>query len=161
MRGGLRERSPGVWEVRAEVGRDPVSGRRRQISRTFRGNKRGAEKLLNALVVDADRGENQGADATFRTLSERWIQQASADLSPTTLRRYESLLRLHILPALGAVSIHKIKTADLDRLYLGLVAEKSLSPASVRQVHAVIRRALRQGVRWGWIATSRPQRAGR
>ena len=154
MRGGLRERSTGVWEVRAEVGRDPVSGRRRQISRTFRGNKRGAEKLLNTLVADADRGDNQGADASFRTLSERWIEQAGADLSPTTLRRYESLLRLHIHPALGAVSIHKIKTAELDRLYLGLVAEKGLSPASVRQVHAVVRRALRQAVRWGWIATN-------
>lgn len=152
MRGGLRERSPGVWEVRAEVGRDPVSGKRRQISRTVRGNKRAAEKVLNALVADTDRGENQGADATFEALADRWLEQAGADLSPTTLRRYRELLRLHIVPALGPVGIHKIKTAQLDRLYLGLVNEKGLAPASVRQVHAVIRRALRQAVRWGWIA---------
>ena len=154
MRGGLRERSSGVWEVRAESGRDPVSGQRRQISRTVRGSKRDAEKVLNALVADADRGEHQGADATFQALTDRWLEQAGPDLSPTTLRRYRDLLRLHILPGLGSVSIHKIKTADLDQLYRGLVTKKGLSPASVRQVHAIIRRALRQAVRWGWIATN-------
>lgn len=154
MRGGLRERSTGVWEVRAEAGRDPVTGKRRQISRTVRGSKRDAEKVLNALVAEADRGESQGADATFQALTDRWLEQAGPDLSPTTLRRYRDLLRLHILPDLGPLSIHKIKTADLDRLYVGLVAEKGLSPASVRQVHAIIRRALRQAVRWGWIATN-------
>ena len=140
--------------MRAEVGRDPVTGKRRQISRTVRGSKRDAEKVLNALVADADRGENQGADATFRALTDRWLEQAGADLSPTTLRRYRDLLRLHIHPGLGPVPIHKIRTADLDRLYLGLVTDKGLSPASVRQVHAIIRRALRQAVRWGWIATN-------
>src|SRR4051794_17781460 len=118
MRGGLRERSPGVWEVRAEVGRNPVTGRRRQISRTVRGSKRDAEKVLNAVVADADRGENGGADSTFQALSDRWLEQSGPDLSPTTLRRYRDLLRLHILPGLGAVQIHKIKTTDLDRLYL-------------------------------------------
>lgn len=154
MRGGLRERSTGVWEVRAESGRDAVTGKRRQISRTVRGSKRDAEKVLNALVADADRGEGQGADATFQALTDRWLEQAGPDLSPTTLRRYRDLLRLHILPGLGPIRIHKIKTADLDRLYLGLVSDKGLSPASVRQIHAIIRRALRQAVRWGWIVTN-------
>lgn len=150
----MRERSAGVWEVRAEAGRDPLTGKRRQISRTVRGSKRDAEKVLNALVAEADRGDAQGTDATFQALTDRWLEQAGPDLSPTTLRRYRDLLRLHILPGLGPAPIHKIKTADLDRLYIGLVTERGLSPASVRQVHAIIRRALRQAVRWGWIATN-------
>jgi hypothetical protein len=33
----MRERSPGAWELIVEAGRDPVSGRRRQVSRTFNG----------------------------------------------------------------------------------------------------------------------------
>lgn len=154
MRGGLRERSSGVWEVRAESGRDPVSGKRRQISRTVRGSRRDAEKVLNALVADSDQGRDHGTDATFRELSDRWLAQSGPDLSPTTLRRYEDLLRLHILPGLGSVKISRVRTADLDRLYVGLVKERGLSPASVRQIHAIIRRALRQAVRWGWIATN-------
>jgi len=154
VRGGLREKSPGVWEVRVEAGRDPVTGRRRQVSRSVRGTKREAQKVLNALVADADQGRHTGTSATFAELSEQWLALAENDLSPTTLRRYKGLLSKRILPALGDRSIQSIRADDLDRLYLGLVNEVGLAPATVRQVHAVIRRAFRQGVRWGWIATN-------
>ena len=154
MRGGLREKSAGVWEVRVESGRDPVSGKRRQVSRTVRGTKREAEKVLNALVVDADQGHHTGTSATFKELSEQWLALAENDLSPTTLRRYQNLLKKRILPALGDRPVQSIRTNDLDQLYLGLVNKVGLAPATVRQVHAVIRRAFRQAVRWGWIATN-------
>jgi integrase len=154
MRGGLRETASGVWEVRLEAGRDPVTGRRRQISRTLRGSKRHAQQLLNALVADADAGRVSGTSATFRQLTDEWLALASPDLSPTTLRRYRGLLEKRILPAIGPRPVHSIRANDLDRLYLALVSEVGLAPASVRQIHAVIRRALRQAVRWGWIASN-------
>ena len=34
---GMRERSPGAWELIVEAGRDPVTGKRRQASRIFNG----------------------------------------------------------------------------------------------------------------------------
>ena len=154
MRGSLRERSPGVWEVRVETGRDPVSGRRRQLSRSVRGTKREAETVLNRLVKEADDGTHTGSEATFKDVADRWLLISSADLSPTTTRRYRGLLDKHILPAIGSRAAHKIRTTDLDDLYLGLIHQSGLSPASVRQVHATIRRALSQAVRWGWIATN-------
>jgi len=154
MRGGLREKSPGVWEVRVESGRDPVTGKRRQVSRTVRGSKREAEKVLNALVSESDHGHHSGTSASFNELSDQWLALAENDLSPTTLRRYKNLLAKRILPALGDRSVQSIRTNDLDRLYLGLVNDVGLAPATVRQVHAVIRRAFRQAVRWGWIATN-------
>jgi integrase len=121
MRGGLRERTPGVWEVRVEAGRDPVSGRRRQISKTVRGTKRQAEQVLNKIVKEADDGQHVGTDATFTDVAERWLKLAEADLSPTTVRRYRGLLKLHITPAIGTVPAHKIRATDLDDLYLGLI----------------------------------------
>lgn len=150
----MRERTPGVWEVRAESGRDPLTGRRRQVSRTVRGNKRDAQRVLNQLVAEADQGKHNGTDATFADVAERWLTLSEADLSPTTVRRYRGLLDKHILPAIGSQPIHRVRTSDRDDLYLGLLKHRSLSPASVRQVHATIRRAMSQAVRWEWIATN-------
>jgi len=152
MRGGLRLQSPGVWELRLEAGRDPVTGRRRQISRTVRGSKREAQQVLNALVANTDKGQGTGTKATFEQLSIQWLALVANDLSPTTLHRYKNLLKVRILPAIGDRSVHAIRTNDLDRLYLGLVNEVGLAPATVRQSHAIIRRAFRQAVLWGWIA---------
>jgi integrase len=154
MSGGLRERTPGVWEVRLEAGRDPVTGRRRQVSRSVHGTKREAQRVLNSLLVEAEKGQGGRTAVNFKQLSEQWLALVSNDLSPTTIHRYKNLLKNRILPALGDRSLYSIRTNDLDRLYMGLVNEVGLAPATVRQAHAIIRRAFRQAVLWGWIATN-------
>jgi hypothetical protein len=45
MTGSIRKRSKDSWEVRINLGRDPLSGVRRQRSETIRGNKRDAESV--------------------------------------------------------------------------------------------------------------------
>jgi integrase len=154
VRGGLRQKDPGTWEVRLEAGRDPVTGRRRQISRTIHGTKREAQQVLNRLLANADIDQGGRTNATFETLSNQWLDLVKNDLSPTTIHRYRNLLKNRILPALGNGQVHSIRTNDLDRLYLGLVNEVGLAPATVRQAHAIIRRAFRQAVLWGWIAVN-------
>ena len=152
MSGGMRQRRPGVWEVRLEAGRDPVTGRRLQISRSVTGTKRDAQKALNELAVEADKGRYLGTATTFRQLSEQWLAFVGADLSPTTIRTYENLLSKRILPAIGNKSIKNIRASDLDLLYSGLLRQIDLAPTSVRQIHAIIRRAFRQAVLWGWVS---------
>ena len=154
MSGSLRQKTRGVWELRFDGGRDPLTGRRRQISRSVRGSKREAQQVLNSLVAEADAGGFIGTSTTFEQLCIQWLALAENDLSPTTLRRYKNLLSKRILPALGSRRINSIRTVDLDRLYLGLSNDVGLAPATVRQAHAVIRRAFRQAVRWGWVATN-------
>ena len=152
MSGEMRQRRPGVWEVRLEAGRDPVTGRRLQISRSVTGTKRDAQKALNELAVEADKGRYLGTATTFRQLSEQWLAFVGADLSPTTIRTYENLLSKRILPAIGNKSIKNIRASDLDLLYSGLLRQIDLAPTSVRQIHAIIRRAFRQAVLWGWVS---------
>lgn len=149
-----REKSPGVWEVRLEVGRDPLTNRRKQKSETVHGTKREAQKVLNKLVAEADEGKHNTTDATFRQVAERWMSMAEGDLSPTTIRRYRGLLDRHIYPAIGDRPAHKIKATELDDLYQGLISRKGLAPATVRQVHATIRKAMNQAVKWDWVASN-------
>jgi integrase len=55
--------------------------------------------------------------------------------------------------------LQRLRAADLDRLYAQLrtsggVSGGPLAPATIRRVHEIIRRALKQGVRWGWVSTN-------
>ncbi len=56
MRGHIRQRSRGLWEIVVDVGKDPSTGRRRQHFETVRGNKRDAERRLAELVVSLSQG---------------------------------------------------------------------------------------------------------
>lgn len=154
MSGTLREKAPGVWEVRFEAGRDPVTGQRRQLSKRVHGNKRHAQQALNIMVVEAESGRYDGTSATFEQLANKWLDLVGKNLSPTTLRGYRNKLAVRIFPAIGDRPVNKITTDELDQLYRALVDHVGLSPATVRQINAIIRRALRQAVIWGWITTN-------
>lgn len=63
MRGYIRRRGA-VWELRAYVGRDPVTGRKKYLTRTFRGGKRAAEEVLAKFVTEVGGGTHAAQDAT-------------------------------------------------------------------------------------------------
>ncbi len=50
-RGSLRERRPGVWEIRVAAGTDPVTGRTLQRSVVFRGSAEEAEAYRRDLAA--------------------------------------------------------------------------------------------------------------
>ncbi len=148
----------------ASLGRDPLDGRHRQISRTINGTKREAQRALAELITEVTAGRSSGANATVSELLAQWLDHASAELSPTTLRTYRQIVRTRLGPAIGSVRVRKLRAQQLDLLYLALMRDGALSPATVRQVHSVIRRALAQAVRWGWVpinvaANASPPRA--
>jgi len=78
MAGTMRERQPGVWELRVRAGRDPLTGKHRQISRTFRSSGRQASKALARLVTEAQDGSHAGSDKTVGELLDRWIDHLEA-----------------------------------------------------------------------------------
>jgi hypothetical protein len=49
---GMRERAPEVWELVVQAGRDPLTGKSRQVSRTFRGNLHDAKAARAELITD-------------------------------------------------------------------------------------------------------------
>jgi integrase len=154
VRGHLRQRQRGVWELVVDLGRDPLTRRRRQLSRTVRGTKRDAERELAALVGDVSDGRETNSNATLADVLARWLDLAAENLSPTTLDEYKRLVANRIEPVLGAVPVRRLTTRRLDAFYQALAREAGLAPASIRQVHAVIRRGLGQAVKWGWIRSN-------
>ena len=71
--GSLRERSPGVWQVRVSLGRDPATHRYRYAAATVRGTKRDAQRAAAGLVSEADHGRIPLTKETFAGLLARWL----------------------------------------------------------------------------------------
>jgi hypothetical protein len=53
MRGFIRRRGAS-WELRAFLGRDPVSGRKGYATRSVRGSRREAERVPREMVAAAE-----------------------------------------------------------------------------------------------------------
>jgi integrase len=66
-----------------------------------------------------------------------------------TRQRYNELLKLYVLPAIGDRPLQQITATEIDNLYIKL--ETRLSIASVRHVHVCLRACLAVAVRKGYL----------
>ena len=154
MRGSKRKLKEGVWELRVDLGRDPITGKRKQVSRTFRGPARAADQALRDLVDQQAPSRSDGVGATFGQLLDQWLEECERlELSPTTLRNYRTQVEHTIRPALGKVQLNRLTAKNLDALY-GAMKEDGKSAKTIRNHHGVISAALHQGVRWGWVRSN-------
>jgi integrase len=157
MSGSMRQRGEESWQLRVHAGRDPITNRKRYVARTFHGTKRQASKALAALVTETDgQAPRSTKEGTVGALLNEWLEHATPSFSPKTVAITRMYLDAPIIPAIGSMSASKLTAADLDRFYRHLLVVGGVrgpySPATIRRVHGIIRRALTQGVRWGWIS---------
>jgi integrase len=153
--GYIRQRG-NAWQVIVHAGHDPITGKRRHLTGTAR-TKRDAQALRARLLNQVNEGRRPATDATVAQLLARWLEVA--DLAWSTRVTYQGYVDRAILPALGQVPLRRLDTATLDRFYTTLRARggtggQPLAAATVRQVHAILRRALGQAARWGWLSAN-------
>ena len=82
MKGYMRRRGPS-WELRAYLGRDPVSGRKRYANRSVRGSKRAAEHVLRDMVSAAEAGVTHRAEPPSASCARRGSHMPVATWRPT------------------------------------------------------------------------------
>ena len=160
MSGHIRRRGERSWELKFDTGRDNA-GRRRIRYVSFKGTKREAEIELARLVTQHVAGESvDPSKATVAEFAERWDRDwAKLNVGAKTLERYRGILRLHIVPHIGAMPIQKLRAAHLQELYAKLMLTggnkgRPLAPASVAYVHRVLHRALGHAATWGVVGTN-------
>lgn len=76
----VRERRPGVWEVRGFTGRDE-RGRPTQVSRTVHGGKQDALRMAAEMTV---RPSTRSGGRTVADLLALWLEHNEAAWSPAT-----------------------------------------------------------------------------
>lgn len=106
----MRERRPGVWEIRVAVGTDPVTGRTVQRSVTFRGDALDAETYRAELATEYAARRSVARAAPLVTVGEllgRWML-ADHSWKPSTRVGYASNVRF-----LSADAIASIRVASL------------------------------------------------
>ncbi len=150
MKGTLRERSKGVYELRVYVGRDPVTKRPRQISRTFHGGKRDANTALAKMVAEASEGKMGGTNATVAKLLDAWLADAKGRISPASFAVYEDSANRIKATDLALVRLNRLGPQDIDACYASM-REAGVTVHVLSQVHRYLRAALNKGERWGWV----------
>ncbi|GCF07355.1 site-specific integrase [Dictyobacter arantiisoli] len=108
------------------------------------------EKLQNALQDQKQGMLATGAKEKVGDYLTRWLDVHKVTLRISTYKRYQVVLDKNLIPALGHLSLQKLAAQHIQTFYAKLVKE-GISPRTIKMVHAVLRKALNQAVRWKLI----------
>jgi integrase len=149
------------YSVAVELGKDPVTGKRRpkKWHSGFR-TKREAERALTELQAAADGGSYvPKSRQTVRDYLGEWLAAIAPTVRAATHYSYSRNLQLHVVPEIGSAQLAAVDAGTLNTLYATLLAEGrkdyaggGLSPRTVRYIHTILHRALKDAVRWGRLA---------
>src|SRR5690348_7149344 len=134
MRGSIRQRSAGSWEIQLEL--DRVAGKRHRRFVSVKGTKKDAQRELTRLLSAADDGTLP--DPTKQTVGEyvRRLLGSSLDQSPKTLERYRELAERQIIPHLGDIRLQKLQPDHVSQWHATLISG-GLSARTVGHAHRV------------------------
>lgn len=168
--GHIRSQGKGSWELKFDLGRDAISGKRISKYVTFHGNKRQAQAELTRLLAQRDAGSY--VDPTKMTVAEYLQHWLAADVDRRvgrrTATRYRQIVECNIIPRLGHVPLRKLTAAHIESFEADLHREgwvkarakkegdddkskaqepRGLSKQTVLHVHRTLSQALNHAVR--------------
>ncbi len=162
-----KDKRTGTWWFVVDLQPDG-EGRRRQTRRRGFRTKAEAQAALDELRTSVRHGSYIAPlRQTYRDyITKDWLPAIRATIELSTYESYERYMRLHVLPEIGGIALQSLDASRLNKLYAdqlehGRLDGKSggLSPRSVRYIHTIIGRSLREAVAWDRVSRNVAQSA--
>lgn len=173
MSGNVSRRSSGGWEYRFDIAPDPLTGKRRRVTKSGFATKREATRAMNQALTAHEQGRGvRPSRRTVENFLNEWHRAVKGALRPSTWVNYRNYLDAYVIPVIGQTALQDLSAVRLNLLYTHLLERGrvktlgGLSPKTVQNVHRMLHRALRDAVKWGqlprnYAEDAEPPRASR
>ena len=144
------------WEGRVTIGYD--SGTGKQIQKSISGKtQKAVREKMQAIAVELNNGTyKEPLKTTLGEWLDIWAKDYLNNVKPRTREIYESSIRNHLKPALGAIRLEALDTPTIQAFYNGLSSpcktrDHALSPKTIKDLHGILHKALSQAVAIGYL----------
>ena len=135
------------WQLLLSLGYDPLTNKRRQAIRPFKGTKTEARRALDDFRREVENGLKLDADkTTFGEYARQWqkSRKASGRLATATIERGNYSIT-HLVHYLDAVPLKDIDTVTVRNLYIALACD-GVGQNSIAKVAIMLKQILHQAV---------------
>lgn len=139
------------FKVTIDVGTDPVTGKRRQRSKTFPTFDEARDWQIQQEHKKRERTYIEPSDQPLGEYLGEWLATLRKP-APITRASYADDLK-RITARLGAVPLGKLTPAHIDRLIADLL-DAGYAPGTVNRTLGLVKRALKRAVRRGLILSN-------
>jgi len=150
MRGSIRQKNKGSWQIQIYTGEGP-DGKPRRHFETIRGRKSDAQRRLTELLSSLDKGvyTPPGRLTVAEHLQNWFTGYVKTNCQLCTQDGYQNIIDHHLIPALGNFQLKQLHPQVIQSYY-GKAIEK-LSARTVHKHHRLLSQALKYAVRQGYL----------
>lgn len=140
------------WKCTEDGPRDPITGKRRQVTRRADTKKEAQQKVDEAIekLKRKDKSE-YGEDIFNITVSElfqRWFELVmKRKIKETTFREYNNAVNYRIIPVLGNYKVIQL-TPILLQKFINDLSDEGLSPRYVEYINTILYGCLETARKW-------------
>jgi integrase len=148
--GSVYQRADGTWCGTYSAGYDANGKRlRRTVFGATKEEVTGKMARVQTSILDGTLTET--SKVRVSAYLERWLEDAARPtIRKTTHANYKSIIDNHINTRIGGIRLQKLNPAHVQGLYADMERDK-VSAHVRRMTHAVLRRALKQALKWGLV----------
>jgi len=146
MRGRVFQRGK-TWAYVFDLPPDPATGKRRQKMKSGFKTQGEAEAACAEEITKVNKGlyieENKITVAEYLKM---YLEHIQPNYKPTAFDTERTVIEARIIPALGRIKLQQLTPLVINQFYTKL--RKDYSSEYVKNIHATLRRALRQAYVW-------------
>jgi integrase len=158
MRGTIIKRGDS-FRIKVSLGKNSETGKYESYFETIKGNKKDAEKRLNEVINEHEKGTfTKPGKITLADYLEQWLRDyAFPNLSPRTAEGYETIINKHLIPSLGQIPLTQLRPDTIQKYYSEMLAngrcnlKGGLSKQTVRHHYICLHTALQNAVKMGML----------
>ena len=107
-----------TWFYAVDLGRDPITGRRRQVYKRGYASRKAAEAALADAVSEMNRGEFVRPNtATLAEWLTHWLDSQADRVRPATIHSYRKIVNGRIVPGIGHATLSELDAAAIEAWY--------------------------------------------
>ncbi|KOS24384.1 integrase [Bacillus anthracis] len=148
------------WSFTIDVGKDPITGKRKQITACGFKTKKAAQEEVARVTNDLANGDYENSDIRFSQLVEIWTQEKESSCRPSTLYQYKRILRSRVMPEFGEKRLSDIKPLSVHNFHQKLLKE-GLTTKYISSVVVMLKQILDKGVELEMINSNPAKKAKR
>jgi integrase len=110
-----------------------------------------ARAKLNELLTKSE--DTKPQNITVSTLLDQWLEFASPNLKPSSIKRYKETIRIYVKPALGSYKLSSLTAYQVQQQYSKWL-NQGISPNTVYRCHTVLSGAFKRAAKWQLIRSN-------
>ena len=148
------------WQITIELPKDPITGKRVRKYKSVEGTKKEAERAMHEYIRELEKGYYvTDSKITISEWIDTWLEvYIVPNVSPTTLSRYQGMIKRYIKPIIGHMQVQQLNTLAVQAWVNGLKISpssgKPMAAATVKHAYHVLKGCMDKAVLAGIIPRS-------